>query len=350
MYKYYTRPCNFYYGRQSLIKIRKKKAFPLNGNKFISFDTIEIISRKKTNKISIKKINLQNKLIKSKIKKDLKLIIKKKKFKKLSFIDFPLLMGIINLTPDSFSDGNKFNSEKKALDRAKFLIKKGCEILDIGGESTRPGAKAIKKELEWKRIGKILSKIKKLNIFVSLDTRKSEIMERGIKQKVSLINDVSGFKYDKNTITILKKTNIPFIIHHMKGSPETMQKNPKYKNVLLDIYDYFEKTINQLRSKGIMHNNIILDPGIGFGKNLKHNITILNNISIFHSLGFPIMLGTSRKRFIKDLSKENDSEDRLGGTISSSLYAMMHGVQILRVHDVNEVRQSIKVFKSLNFK
>ncbi len=350
MHKYYTRPCNFYYGRQSLLKIKKKKALPLNGNKFISFDKIEIISRKKTRKICIKKINFQNKLIKSKIKKDLKLIIKKKKFKKLSFINFPLLMGIINLTPDSFSDGNKFNSEKKALDRAKFLIKKGCEILDIGGESTRPGAKAIKKELEWKRIGKILSKIKKLNIFVSLDTRKSGVMERGIKQKVNLINDVSGFKYDKNTINILKKTNIPFIIHHMKGSPETMQKNPKYKNVLLDIFDYFEKTINQLRSKGIIHNNIILDPGIGFGKNLKHNITILNNISIFHSLGFPVMLGTSRKRFIKDLSKENDSEDRLGGTISSSLHAMMQGVQILRVHDVNEVRQSIKVFKSLNFK
>tara|TARA_B100000427_G_C15200315_1_gene459993 strand:- start:217 stop:633 length:417 start_codon:yes stop_codon:yes gene_type:complete len=135
----------------------------------------------------------------------------------------------------------------------------------------------------------------------------------------------------------------------MKGSPKNMQKYPKYKNVLLDIYDFFENKIKEIRSKGIMHNNIILDPGIGFGKNLKHNITLIRNISIFHSLGFPIMLGISRKRFIKDLSGKNDSKDRIGGTISSSLFSMMQGVQILRVHDVNEVNQSIKIFKSLNF-
>ena len=128
-----------------------------------------------------------------------------------------------------------------------------------------------------------------------------------------------------------------------------MQNNPRYKNVLFDIYDFFENKIKYLRSKGIKHNNIILDPGIGFGKNLKHNITLLKNISIFHSLGFPIMLGTSRKRFIKDLSGANDSKERLGGTISSSLIATMQGVQILRVHDVNEINQSIKVFNSLKF-
>jgi dihydropteroate synthase len=136
----------------------------------------------------------------------------------------------------------------------------------------------------------------------------------------------------------------------MQGTPKNMQKNPKYKNALLDIYDFFESKINQIRSKRISHNNIILDPGIGFGKNLKHNITLISNISIFHSLGFPIMLGVSRKKFIKDLSGNNDSKERLGGTVSSSLYAMMQGVQILRVHDVNEVNQSIKIFRSLNFK
>ena len=134
----------------------------------------------------------------------------------------------------------------------------------------------------------------------------------------------------------------------MKGTPENMQKKPKYKDVVLEIYDFFENKIKQLRNFGIKHNNIILDPGIGFGKDLKHNITILNNISIFHSLGFPIMLGVSRKRFIKDISGMNDSKERLGGTISSSLSSMMQGVQILRVHDVNEVKQAIKVFKVLN--
>ena len=259
-------------------------------------------------------------------------------------------MGVINLTPDSFSDGGKYNKKKEGYNHAKNLIKKGCKILDIGGESTRPGSNEVEKKIEWERIRETLNKINKLKNFISLDTRKSWIMEKGINHKVNLINDVSGLNHDHNTINILKKTNIPFVIHHMQGTPKTMQKNPKYKNVLLDIYDFFESKINQIRSKGIKHNNIILDPGIGFGKNLKHNITLISNISIFHSLGFPIMLGVSRKKFIKDLSRINDSKERLGGTISSSLYAMMQGVQILRVHDVNEVNQSIKVFKSLNFK
>ena len=182
-----------------------------------------------------------------------------------------------------------------------------------------------------------------------MDTRKSWIIKKAINYKINLINDVSGLSYDSNTINILKDTKIPFVIHHMKGNPKTMQKNPIYKNVLLDIYDFFETKLKKIKLNGIKHENIILDPGIGFGKNLKHNITLMSKISIFHSLGFPIMLGVSRKRYIKDLSGNNDSKERLGGTISSSLYAMMQGVQILRVHDVNEVNQSLKVFKSLKF-
>ena len=136
----------------------------------------------------------------------------------------------------------------------------------------------------------------------------------------------------------------------MKGNPKSMQINPNYKNILLDIYDFFEEKLKQIRKKGIKHNNIILDPGIGFGKNLKHNITLINNISIFHSLGLPIMLGLSRKRFIKDISGLNDSKERIGGTVSSCIYSMLQGVQILRVHDVNEINQGIKIFKKLYYK
>tara|TARA_Y100000590_G_scaffold140226_1_gene160814 strand:- start:2357 stop:3409 length:1053 start_codon:yes stop_codon:yes gene_type:complete len=350
MEKYYTRACNFYYGQISRKKVRNKTALPLNNNELISFDTLEIISRKNKKKIHIKNVNSLSKKLKKKIKKDLHIITKKKYFKKLNFSNLPKLMGIINLTPDSFSDGGKYNKKNLGINHAKYLIKKGCEILDIGGESTRPGSDEVEKKKEWKRIGKTLKKIKRLNCFVSLDTRKSWIMEQGIKQKINLINDVSGLNHDPNTINILKKTNTPFVIHHMQGTPKSMQKNPKYKNVILDIYDFFENKINEIKSKGIKHKNIILDPGIGFGKNLKHNITLITNISIFHSLGFPIMLGVSRKKFIKDLSGKNDSKERLGGTISSILFSMMQGVQILRVHDVNEANQSIKVFKSLNFK
>ena len=256
-------------------------------------------------------------------------------------------MGILNLTPDSFSDGGKYNDIEKAFLRAKELKKNGCKILDIGGESTRPGSEEVKENIEWERIKETINQLKNSNFFVSLDTRKSRIMKKGLLNNVNLINDVSGLSYDPKTLNILKKTGVPFVLHHMKGNPKTMQKNPKYKNVLLDIYDFFEKKILEIRKRGINHNNIILDPGIGFGKNLKHNLTILKGVSIFHSLGFPIMLGLSRKKFIKELSGINDSKSRIGGTISSSLYAMMQGVQILRVHDVNEVNQSIRVFKSL---
>ncbi len=349
MIKYYTRACNFYFGSISIEKVRKKESIPLHGNRQISFDKVEIFTRKKIERIDIREINKLSKNIKKKVLADIKNIFKKKKFKYLSFSHLPILMGVLNLTPNSFSDGGKYTKKKMGEQHAKKLIKDGCGILDIGGEATNPGSRDVNEEKEWRRIYPTLHKIKKFKKFISLDTRKSSIMKKGIKNKINLINDVSGLEYDQNTIQVLRDTNIPFVIHHMQGEPKTMQKNPRYNNVLLDIYDFFENKIKYLRSKGIKHNNIILDPGIGFGKNLKHNITLIRNVSIFHSLGFPVMLGISRKRFIKDLSGVNDSKERLGGTISSSLLAIMQGVQILRVHDVNEINQSIKVFNSLKF-
>ena len=172
-------------------------------------------------------------------------------------------------------------------------------------------------------------------------------MNKGIQLGVKLINDVSGLSYDSKTVGVLKKNKTPFVIQHSQGTPEKMQKNPKYKNELLDIYDFFEQKIKFLISMGVKHNNIMIDPGIGFGKNLKHNMNLIRSVSIFHALGFPILLGLSRKKFIKDLSGKNDTNERIGGTIASSLYSMMQGVQILRIHDVNELTQGIKVFRQL---
>ena len=347
MPRYYTRVCNFYYGSKSKSLVKKKKTLPLHGNNEISFDTIEIISRKSQRKISINQLDYLPISIKRNIKKDINLIVKKKRiFKNLDLNTIPNVMGILNITPDSFSDGGKFNKNNLAKKQLNHLFNSGANIVDIGGESTRPGSKAVSAKIEWKRIKNILKKIDKKKL-ISLDTRKSEIMEKGINLGVKLINDVSGLNYDTNSINIIKKYKIPFVLQHTLGNPDVMQNNPKYKNVLLDIYDYFEEKIKFLRKAGINHHDIILDPGIGFGKNLKHNMTIIKNISIYHSLGFPILLGISRKRFIKELSNKNDSDLRIGGTISSSIFALMQGVQILRVHDVNEINQSIKVFKEL---
>ena len=299
MQKYYTRACNFYFGKKSKEKIKKKLTFPLGGNNSISFDSIEIISKISKKIINIKSINKLPLRIKKKVLFDIKNICKNKKIPGLKLRNLPLLMGVLNLTPDSFSDGGKYLKKDFGYQHTKKLIKEGCAIIDIGGESTRPGASKVKIKKEWKRIEPTLKKIKKLKHFISIDTRKSWIMKQSIIYKANLINDVSGFDYDPKSINIIKKNKIPFILHHMQGSPKTMQKIPKYKNVLLDIYDYFENKIKIFRKKGILHNNIILDPGIGFGKNLKHNITLISNISIFHSLGFPILLGLSRKSFIR---------------------------------------------------
>ena len=347
MIRYYTRVCNFYYGTQSKILVSKKKSIPLNQNKEISFDHIEIITRKNKKKISINEIKYLPKKIKSKIISDLKNIkLKKKNFSNLNFKKNPNILGVLNITPDSFSDGGKFNKKNKGVKHAINLFNFGADLIDVGGESTRPGSKSISANQEWKRISKIIDMLAK-KIPLSLDTRKSTIMEKGIKLGVKLINDISGLSYDPKTLSILKKYKIPFVIQHSKGIPENMQHKPYYKNELLEIYDFFEDKIKLIRSKGINHNNIILDPGIGFGKNLKHNMTLIKNISIFHSLGFPILVGNSRKRFIKEISKKNDSKSRVGGTMSSSIYLMMQGVQILRIHDVNELIQGIKVFKKI---
>jgi len=348
MLRYYTRVCNFYYGNHSKKLVNQKKAIPLNGIKEISFDQIEIITRNSKKKIFINQIKYLPKLIRKKINFDLKKIqSKKKNFSNLDFKKIPNILGVLNLTPDSFSDGGKFNSKKKGINHAVHLLKSGANLIDVGGESTRPGSKMIRENLEWQRINKILKLLLKKKIPISLDTRKSKIMSKGINLGVKLINDVSGLDFDSETLNVLKKYKIPFVIQHSQGVPENMQKNPKYKNELLDIYDFFEKKIKLLRSKGIKHDKIILDPGIGFGKNLKHNMSLIRNISIFHSLGFPILVGNSRKRFIKELSGKNDSKFRNGGTIASSIYLMMQGVQILRIHDVNETIQGIKIFKNI---
>ena len=350
MIKYYTRACNFKYGSIARQSINNKKALPLCGSKNISFDEIEIISRGRkkifSRIIHYKKINTLSSFLKKKVKKDLKNITSKRK-QFLKHVNFakPSIMGILNLTPDSFSDGGKYNKNTKSLKHISEMITSGATIIDVGGESTRPGSKTINPLEEWRRVKFVLKKFKKKykKTCLSIDTRKSDLMIKSIKHGADIINDVSGFNYDQNALTKLKKYNIAKVLHHMQGTPNTMQINPTYKNVLLDIYDFFERKIN----KNFDNKKIVLDPGIGFGKNLKHNLTLISKISLFHSLGFPVLVGTSRKRFINQISGKYDSNDRTGGTIASVLYLLSQGVQIFRVHNVKEVKQGILVFKKI---
>ena len=350
MRKYYTRPCNFYYGKNAKRLIYSKKALPLNGKHNIAFDQIEIFSRQKkqikSNLIYFKNIKKLSKVIKKVVKKDLKNIVSKKSnfLKNVNFSETSI-MGVLNLTPDSFSDGGKFNSKKKSFHHILDMIKSGANIIDIGGESTRPGSNTITPQSEWKRIEHVVRNFKKKHksICLSIDTRKSDIMLRSIKCGADLINDVSGFNFDIRSVSQVKRLGIPKVLHHMQGTPNTMQKNPKYTDVLLDIFDFFEENIH----KKFDNKKIILDPGIGFGKNLKHNLTLISKISLFHSLGFPILVGTSRKRFIGYISGKHDSKYRMGGTLASVLFLLSQGVQIFRVHDVKEIKQGILVFEKI---
>jgi len=248
MQKYYTRPCNFQYGNYAKSLIKAKKALPLAGRKNISFDHVEIFQRKKKGETkshiySLEKIGKLKNEIKRKIKEDLKKIkSKRKNIHNLKF-DNPHIMGVLNITPDSFSDGGLFFKESKAYKQADLMINGGASIIDIGGESTRPGSKLVNKEEEWKRVENTIKNLKKnfSNIILSLDTRKSHVMEKGIDSGINIINDVSGLNFDKKSFKIIKSKKTPFILNHMQGSPETMQKNPKYDDVLLDIYDFFEE-------------------------------------------------------------------------------------------------------------
>ena len=350
MRKYYTRACNFYHGRVARSLVQSKKALPLNGKKDLAFDKIEIFTREKdrvkSDLIHFKSINKLKKNIKKIVKKDIKKItLKRKNFLKNVNFSEPSIMGILNLTPDSFSDGGKFNSKRRALKQISNMIESGAKIIDVGGESTRPGSKTISSKNEWKRIENVLKNFKKKykSVSLSVDTRKSDIMVKSLKHGVDLINDVSGFNYDRFSLLKLKNSKVSKVLHHMQGTPNTMQNNPQYKNVLLDIYDFFENSIKQK----FKDNKIIVDPGIGFGKTLKHNLTLISKISLFHSLGFPILIGTSRKRFINQISGEYDSKDRTGGTLASVLFLLSQGVQIFRVHNVKEVKQGIMVFEKI---
>ena len=323
----------------------------VNGN---HYSNIELIKKEKKTlsrtryavydfyKLADKNMPLQKPLNALKNKKVLNNpILKKKK---------SLIFSILNVTPDSFSDGGENLNFKNNGIKAEQMIESGADFVDIGGESTRPGASEVKPSDEILRVLPTIQCLNHKKINLSLDTRNSTTMELGILAGVKLINDVSALKNDKKSIDILLKYKTPVILMHMPGTPKTMMKKTNYFDVVLDVYDFLEERIKFCESKGLDKKNIIVDPGIGFGKNLNDNIKLLKQLSIFHTLECPIMLGISRKRFISAINKHSEPKDRLGGTISTTIHAMMQGIKIHRVHDVKEAKQAIDVFEKLNEK
>ena len=253
-------------------------------------------------------------------------------------------MGILNITPDSFSDGGRYLDKRKALIHATNLIKDGADIIDIGGESSRPGASPISIEQEKNRVIPIISNLRKHNseVFISVDTCKSEVAKEALGVGADIINDISGMKNDPKMVNIIQENNSPIVMMHMKCIPRNMQKNITYNNLIEDILLFFKERINYAKSLNIQDDQIIIDPGIGFGKTLEQNFKLLNNIDLFCKLGYPVLIGTSRKSFLgKTLGL--DTDNILEGSIASNLFATFKGAKILRVHDVKEIKKSLTI-------
>lgn len=258
------------------------------------------------------------------------------------------LMGILNVTPDSFSDGGRHAVPKAARDAALAMVAAGAAIIDIGGESTRPGAAFVPEEAEITRTAPVIAALRgDSDVPISIDTRKASVARAALEAGASLVNDVSGFTFDAALAPLCAGRDVPVCVMHAQGDPATMQDNPVYGTVLLDVYDTLSVRIAALESAGIARHQIIVDPGIGFGKTQAHNLALLHNIALFHGLGCVILLGASRKRFIGTIGGQPRADARAPGSIAVGLAALDQGVQILRVHDVAETAQALRLWRAV---
>ncbi|TRW98340.1 dihydropteroate synthase [Paracoccus sp. M683] len=257
-------------------------------------------------------------------------------------MDQPRLMGIVNATPDSFSDGGAY----QPLNQARALLDQGAEILDIGGESTRPGAAELSQAEEIARILPVISAMA-AQAPISADTRKAGVARAALSAGAGMINDVSGFDFDPDLPPLVAKAGVPVCLMHAQGLPETMQDDPRYGDVLLDVYDALAARVDRAVAAGIARDRIVIDPGIGFGKTSAHNLAILRRISLFHGLGCPVLLGVSRKRFIGTIGGAEIAADRGPGTLALTIEAVAQGIQIHRVHDAAMIRQGLRMWGAL---
>lgn len=265
-------------------------------------------------------------------------------------MDVPQVMGILNTTPDSFSDGGQHNVLDAAVAHARAMEAQGAALVDIGGESTRPGAAVVPVEDEIARVMPVVEALRQggFETPISVDTRKAGVARAALTAGADLFNDVSALTFDPESADVAAATGAPVCLMHAQGDPATMQADPKYDNVLLDVYDFLAARIADTEAANISRDRILVDPGIGFGKTQAHNLALLRGLSLFHGLGCPILLGVSRKRFIGVIGNAQDAAQRAPGSIALGLDALRQGVQILRVHDVAETAQAIALWRAVH--
>ena len=262
-------------------------------------------------------------------------------------LDQPQVMGIVNATPDSFSDGGQFADAPSAAEAGARMAAAGAAIVDVGGESTRPGASTVWEGDEIERVVPVIRQLAGGGAAVSIDTRKAAVVEAALAAGARLVNDVSALTFDPRSADVLAASGVPVVLMHHQGSPESMQDNPRYGDVLVEVYEWLEERIAAAEAAGISRDKILIDPGFGFGKTVAHNLELMNGLALFHSLGCPVVLGASRKRTIGALSNEAPADQRLAGSIAFALKAVEQGAQIVRVHDVPETIQALRVWRGL---
>ncbi|MCC5970976.1 MAG: dihydropteroate synthase [Pararhodobacter sp.] len=266
--------------------------------------------------------------------------------------DRPLVMGIVNVTPDSFSSDGLSHDPRAALERARAMATAGADILDIGGESTRPGAEDVPAAEEIARTAPLIAAIRAAGITtpISIDTRKAAVAEAALAAGANMINDVSALGYDTAMAAVVARAGVPVCLMHAQGPPQTMQQDPRYGDVVLDVYDYLSERMDHALDQGIAPERLIVDPGIGFGKTLRHNLMLLSGLSVYQNLGVAVLLGASRKKFIGTISGVEAAGARMPGSVAVALHAAAQGAQIIRVHDVAETVQALALWRALTDK
>jgi len=265
-------------------------------------------------------------------------------------LDTPRILGIINVTPDSFSDGGEVLAADDAIDRGRAMLEAGADILDVGGESTRPGAAPVAIDDEIARVVPVVQALADSGALVSIDTRRAPVMQAAIEAGAKIINDVTALTHDPDSLELAAASGLPVILMHMLGEPGTMQDNPQYDDAAQDVFDCLKDGVAACIGAGIDRGRIAVDPGIGFGKTLDHNLEILARLDIYRDIGCPVLLGASRKTFIGNLSDDAPPKNRLGGSLAAVLAAAARGVRLFRVHDVAETRQALTVWQAIEKK
>ena len=264
-------------------------------------------------------------------------------------LDRPRIMGIVNVTPDSFSDGGQHFDAAAAVAHGLRLAEEGADILDVGGESTRPGAAPVSEAEEIRRIVPVIVGLRaKTEARISIDTRKAAVMREAVSAGADIINDVSALMHDPLALETAADLGVPVVLMHAQGDPRTMQDNPIYEDVVLDVFDFLEARVEAAARAGIAREHLLVDPGIGFGKTVEHNLALMSGLSVLHGLGVPILLGASRKRFIGTLTGVEVAAERVPGSVGAALAAVAQGAQIVRVHDVAATKAAMAVFQACN--